>query len=206
MNHKRAISGRVIASVTHSPWRTMRRIWRGWRAPWPARSAVPWRWPRRSEHHPGVEQRRRQGGRRQRRRPEPRQHQHLGRVDQDLGELRQDERTAPGRASPEARARAPRGRGEGSSPSRLGMRGHGPVVLFSVGRGETYTASARPKASTASGWVASTLGHGGSKPRAAAPRRTCCAHAIGAELLEDNRLGINKCCPRLRSSSLPRGR
>ena len=33
VNHSSAISGRVIASVTHSPWRTMRRIWRGWRAP-----------------------------------------------------------------------------------------------------------------------------------------------------------------------------
>ena len=91
----------MIASVIHRPCRTTRRIWRGWRAPlaWAISGAVALAtpmanimpvWNRAAASVAAASERGAQ----------PAQHQDLGGVDQDLGELRQDERQAPGRASP----------------------------------------------------------------------------------------------------------
>ena len=92
----------MIASVIHRPCRTTRRICRGCRAPlaWAISGAVALatpmanimpEWNRAAASVAAASD----GG------AQPAQHQYLGGVDQDLGELRQDERERQGEHRPE---------------------------------------------------------------------------------------------------------
>ena len=123
MNHSAVIRGRVTASVTHRPWRTTRLIWRGWRAPLACaiRGAValatptPNIMPVWNRAAPRLAAARALA-------LQPAEHHDLGRVDQDLGELGQDQRQRQGEHGPELAHEPGRGGERWSSPPRLGWR------------------------------------------------------------------------------------